>query len=221
MPPISGKAWGSRIRTRAQGASEGAKTAARCTHCALPIPAERRSSPFCCAGCEAVHSLLAQNGLLRFYDLGGAGSAVGPVPRVPAFDWLPELEARARDDRGVVRMDLDVQGMRCAACVWLLQQVVRRLPGAHSIHVDASLGRATLVYDGARGTGSAFLASAARLGYPMAPATRTAVRDTGLLVRLGVCAALAMNAMMLAVAQYLGLHGGPLDALFGHVQWAL
>jgi Cu2+-exporting ATPase len=196
----------------------------RCTHCALPIPAERRSSPFCCAGCEAVYGLLRAAGLERFHELAGpALQPVGPVPRPAVLDWLPELETRAATAGGPVVLTLDVQGIRCAACVWLLQQLWRRLPGALSLRLDASLGRATLAYDPRLGTAAAFLRRAAAFGYPMAPASRAARRDTGLLVRLGICAALAMNAMILAFARYFGLAaaGGELAALFEAVSLGL
>ncbi|HEX6810819.1 MAG TPA: heavy metal translocating P-type ATPase metal-binding domain-containing protein [Planctomycetota bacterium] len=178
---------------------------ASCTHCGLPVPGERRSSPFCCAGCEVVHGLLRSEGLLRFYDLGGrAVGAVGAVPRLPAFDWLPELEAQ-HTSGDTVRLVLDVQGIRCAACVWLLQTVWKRQHGARLLRVDPSLGQATLTYDRGSGAGARFLALAARFGYPMAPPGRRIARDTGLLVRLGICAAIAMNAMILAVSLYFGL----------------
>ena len=197
----------------------------RCTHCGLPVPDERRSSPYCCAGCEAVHGLLDAEGLLRFYDLGGrATGAVGSVPRAPAFDWLPELVARSTVG-DTVRLVLDVQGLRCAACVWLLQTVWRRLPGARALHVAPSLGQATLVAKVGEDTVARFLATAARLGYPMAPPSRQVPRDTGLLVRLGICVAIAMNAMILAVSLYFGLDvaaaDSPLRALFGWVLLAL
>lgn len=199
--------------------------ATRCTHCGLPVPAERRSSPFCCPGCEAVHALLRAEGLLRFYELGGsAAGAVGSVPRAAVYDWLPELEARSAAD-GTVRLLLDVQGLRCAACVWLLQTVWRRLPGGRDLRIAPSLGQATLVYERAAGTAAAFLDRAARLGYPMAPASRQLARDTGLLLRFGICAAIAMNAMILAVSLYFGLDSATADAslraLFGWVLAAL
>lgn len=171
-----------------------------------------------------MHSLLKDAGLLRFYDLGGKElGAVGSVPRTVALDWLPELEQRQGGGDGAVCLSLDVQGIRCAACVWLLQQVWRRLPGARALRLDASLGRATLVYDRAAGTAAAFVARAASFGYPMAPPTREAVRNIGLLVRLGITAALAMNAMILAASQYFGLAevGGSLDRLFGWVSFGL
>lgn len=192
-----------------------------CKHCGVAVPDDRRSSPYCCAGCEAVHELLSSEGLLRFYDLGGrATGAVGSVPRVPVLDWLPELEAAAAAGP-TVRITLDVQGIRCAACVWLLQTVWKRVPGARDLRLDPSLGRAVLLYDRGSGAAAAFAARAGQFGYPVAPASRKSVRDTGLLIRLGICAAIAMNAMILAVSLYFGLDvavaDSPLRDLFGWV----
>ncbi len=161
-----------------------------------------------------MHALLADEDLLRFYDLGGGDSAVGGVPQVPAFDWLGDHEARG-SDATTTRLVLDVQGIRCAACVWLLQTVWKRLPGAIHLQLDASLGRATLIYRRGADTAVAFLEKAARLGYPMAPASRRIERDTGLLLRLGICAAIAMNAMILAVSLYFGLDGVAADSNHG------
>lgn len=174
-----------------------------------------------------MHELLRSEGLLRFYDLGGRDSgAVGAAPRAPSFDWLPDLEAAAAGDGTTVRLVLDVQGIRCAACVWLLQTVWKRQPGARDLRLDPSLGRATLTYDRGSRAAATFLAAAARFGYQMAPASRRIVRDTGLLLRFGICAAIAMNAMILAVSLYFGLDqvltasaagDGGLRALFGWV----
>ncbi|MBL8753238.1 MAG: heavy metal translocating P-type ATPase [Planctomycetes bacterium] len=215
----------SRPGISAEDATRVAREVAGCTHCGLAIPAERRSSPFCCAGCEAVHGLLRQEGLLRFYDLGGrATGAVGSVPRAAAFDWLPELEQRFASGEQV-RLVLDVQGIRCAACVWLLQTLWKRVPGAKALHVAPSLGQATLVYARGSEAGARFLQKAASLGYPMAPPSRKVVRETGLLLRLGICVALAMNAMILAVSMYFGLDTAIADAslrsLFDHVLFGL
>ncbi len=197
---------------------------ARCTHCGLVVPDERRSSSFCCAGCEAVAGLLQQEGLQQFYELGGKQlGAVGATPRAASLDWLPDHEQKGAQADGSVCLTLDVQGIRCAACVWLLQELWKRQDGGKALRVDASMGRATMVYDPKKGTAAHFLDRAARLGYPMAPATRRVQRDTSLLLRLGICAALAMNAMILAVAQYAGLSEADprLDAIVAWVSLVL
>jgi hypothetical protein len=116
--------------------------------------------------------MLAAEGLLRFYDLGGgAGSAVGSAPRAAACDWLPELEAKATTGEAV-RLTLDVQGLRCAACVWLLQTVFERVPGALDLRVAPSLGQATLLYRAGSG------AAPPRPGIATAPRSPTSASTT-------------------------------------------
>lgn len=196
----------------------------RCTHCALPIPAERRSSEFCCAGCEAVHALLRDHGLTRFYVLGGQRrGAVGEVPGAPRLDWLPELIAAGTDPAGIIHLRLDVQGIRCAACVWLLQELWRRTAGGLRIDVDPGLGRLDLLHRGEPAELAGFLERLGRFGYRTAPTRKGTARDSGLLVRLGICAALAMNAMIVGFAQHFGLdaEGSELSGLFRWVALAL
>ena len=52
-------------------------------------------------------------------------------------------------------------------------------------------------------------------GYLFGPPLKTPeARGSGLVVRMGICIALAMNAMIFAIATYAGLHDGPTYALF-------
>tara|TARA_R110002072_G_scaffold25443_6_gene85134 strand:+ start:79682 stop:81925 length:2244 start_codon:yes stop_codon:yes gene_type:complete len=155
---------------------------------------------------------LAGEGLTRFYELGGAATgAVGSEPRVPAFDWLHEWEQR-NTTAGVVRMTLDVQGIRCAACVWLLQAIWQRVAPGRPLQVSSSMGQVTMQYVSDSDVGRRFLEMSAKLGYPMAPPSRRVARDTGLLVRLGICVAVAMNAMILAISLYFGLDTATINA---------
>ena len=48
-----------------------------CLHCASPVPEGSSIPDYCCRGCEAVHSLLVDEGLGRYYAL--AGSQTAPV----------------------------------------------------------------------------------------------------------------------------------------------
>lgn len=224
-PVVLPKERSAPIRISTDVASTQKAGSRECKHCGLLVPSERRSSDYCCSGCESVHGLLASEGLLRFYELGGSATgAVGTPPRVPGLDWLPELEAKAPAGP-VLRLVLDVQGIRCAACVWLLQTVWKRIAGARDLRVDPSLGRATLVYDRGSDAARQFVTAAARFGYPMGPASRALRRDDGLLIRLGIAAAIAMNAMILAVSLYFGLETAAADSslreLFGWVLMGL
>ncbi len=175
-----------------------------CRHCGLDVP-HGRDDGFCCSGCRAVFSLLRDAGLTRFYDLGG-GAPVGATPRASRLDWLPERIANGRGEDGIVRLSLDLQGIRCAACVWVLQEVWRRRRGGVSLRIQPAIGKVDLAYDPDQLDLVAYLADVERLGYRVAPSSKETPREErSLVVRFGVCAAASMNAMMFAAAGYTGM----------------
>ena len=48
---------------------------------------------------------------------------------------------------GVKEVVLTIEGIRCAACVWLNEQAVKRLPGIVEFHINLMTERATLRWD--------------------------------------------------------------------------
>ncbi len=182
----------------------------RCAHCGLdagPDPRRTGGRCFCCAGCEAVWGLLHQEGLERFYDAGGLGSF---APRVaaaaPASAPRPVLDAlEAAGEAG-----LDVVGMRCASCAWLIERYLARRPGVLEVRVSWAASTCRLRWDRDRTSLADLLAALERIGYrarPASPRLRELQADREgrrLLVRSGVSALLAMNVMLAAVALYAG-----------------
>lgn len=201
-----------------------------CPHCGQPTPEDAHAAPYCCVGCRAAHALLQDAGLERFYDLQGAdGVPVGELG-ASSWLWLEPLEAAAaraaeREDRGgVARLDLDVQGIHCAACVWVIETLFRRQPGARDIEVNPGLGRLRLRYEVDTFPLRDYLERLARLGYRTGPALKRRSSQTdGLLARLGVSAAIAMNSMILSAAVYFGLSedAAGIHTLFAWVNLAL
>ena len=108
--------------------------AAGCAHCGLPVPLGRKvpapDPEFCCAGCETVYSVLTEHGLTRYYALAQAAG-----DRIPAHvtgrghEELddPAFIARACTPLpgGLLATDLYLEGVHCAACVWLVEKVPR------------------------------------------------------------------------------------------------
>jgi Cu2+-exporting ATPase len=187
-----------------------------CAHCGLPSLEE-----FCCDGCRAVHELLLAGNLGRYYELRGArGVPVNDVrPERHDDKWLDEIEAR-RAETGVSRVDLDLQGIHCSACVWLVETLCERRGGLR-VAINPSIGRAHLVVPRAFDL-RAFVEDVERFGYRFGPPrTRPVRRSSNLLWRLGVCVAIAMNTMIFAIAIYAGLDSGPLHRLFEALNLAL
>jgi Cu2+-exporting ATPase len=196
------------------GTAPSPPTDALCLHCRSPIGAGP-SGDFCCAGCQAVHSLLREEGLTRYYDLRG-DRALTPVGNVQAPHESPWREALAQQlaGQGSTRsFRVDVQGLQCGACVWLLEAVFRRQPGWLQIHINPALGQLRCTVSDQFAV-EPFIESVESFGYRVGPEhKRTSGESDTLLLRTGVAAALAINAMLLSAAGYFGLSEGPLFAL--------
>lgn len=201
-------------------AREPAASDGLCLHCRSPLPSARADG-FCCAGCRHVYALLQSSGLARYYALRGE-QALAPVPpqaRRTEHAWLDALasEGGAAATR---RLTLDVQGIQCGACVWLIQSLFKRQPDALSVQLNPALGRLSCVV-GRTFPIAGFVQAVEQFGYRLGPATKAEPRERDtLLLRTGVCAALAGNTMFLGAATYLGLDSGPLNALFQNVSLA-
>ena len=196
---------------------------APCAHCGLPVgrrPARTAAGePCCCTGCAAVRDALAAAGLGATYDRlrGVAPGATGVRPQAPEALALEELDRPAFLDAtrerpgGLREVDLFVDGVHCAACVWLVERMPHDVGGVAEARLDLPRGRLTLTFDPGRVALSAVGRWLARYGYAVRPSRPDAGRATDaerrLLVRVGVAWALAGNIMLVAFALYSGLDG--------------
>ncbi len=193
-----------------------------CAHCGLALE-PGSTSPFCCTGCESVHALLRDEKLDRYYELRGDRGL--PVARIDRRrrdrKWQDQISARLAATSGIERVDVDVQGLHCSACVWLIDELFRRETGGVGIIVNPTLGTITLSVE--RGFDFPhFVEHVEAFGYlvgPRAKGTDSAARS--LLFRLGISVALTMNAMIFAFAIYAGLASGPIHDLFLDLEFGL
>ncbi len=195
---------------------------ASCTHCGGDIASDVEGE-FCCQGCEAVHALLEHEDLSRYYDLrgSGAGVSVGSAFGESRRDhgWLEVAVADLRAARGLKRVELDVQGMHCTGCVWLFEELFRRQPGGAEVVVNPSRGRVSLTVP-ADFDLEKYVSAIERFGYAFGPARKQA-ESTDLVWRMGVCIAIAMNAMIFGIATYVGLSEGRIFHFFQALTFSL
>ena len=192
-----------------------------CRHCGAPLlGTAAQAAGFCCAGCGYVFRLVHEHGLDGYYRIRDAtvppaGEAVFQ-PR--DYAWLARLQAEAERVPGTPELMLEVQGISCAGCVWLIEKVFDQQPGALHIETDAQLGRMRLRWT--RGTFEApafarLLQSFNYLAGP--PGEEPAVPESRRLVRrVGLAAAFSMNVMLFTLPVYFGMEATfPYARLFG------
>jgi len=198
--------------------ASGGKTA-DCLHCGTRFKPTDREGEFCCSGCRFVYHLLHKRGLEDFYKFDNGRAPVAPgIFEERSWEWLREAQKSAEPAGGeCAELTLRIQGISCAGCVWLLEAVFDEQPGRISARVDASAGQIRLRWKSGECDLPAFAADVARFGYSLGPddgATREAPLRP-LVLRMGLCAALALNAMLFSLPRYLGLDPGDrLSALF-------
>ncbi|WP_224242794.1 heavy metal translocating P-type ATPase [Hyalangium gracile] len=198
---------------------------ASCLHCGSPVPSGS-SGQFCCAGCEAVHELLVGQGLTRYYALAQGQVTPAPEPKADrSHAWLEPLVARGEAAGGeLCSLELDVQGIHCAACVWLMNELFRRQPGGAGITINPALGKVLLRWKRGLFDVAGFLRQVESFGYLFGPSRKRpeeASRD--LPVRLGICASITMNVMIFSWSFYVGLAPaeGEIFTLFTRLSLAL
>jgi Cu2+-exporting ATPase len=184
-----------------------------CRHCgAALIDTRMRETGFCCSGCAYVHRLVNEHGLAGYYRIKDAVTAPADaaVFQTRDYAWLEtaqrEAEAAA-PAAGVTELILDVQGISCAGCVWLIEHLFQQQPGARTIDANAQFG--TLRLRWSRGVFSAvdFARKLQAFGYLVGPAGEEEAEpeSRGLVRRIGLCAAFAMNVMLYTLPVYFGM----------------
>lgn len=174
-----------------------------CIHCGTQFRPALERPDFCCAGCEFVHGLIKERGLTQYYELqdGGNFPVKSAVFQQRDYTWLTELQKLSNGS-----LDLDLQGISCIGCVWLVERLFERTLGARSITVDPAIGRMRLKFAPKDFDAVAFAREIQAFGYLVGPpSSKTNRGNRGLILRLGLCGALAMNAMLYTFPSYLGM----------------
>jgi len=215
--------------------SEGRATANLCAHCGEPCDADAiaidSGERFCCAGCRTIWGLIRECGLGDYYRLRELDGTRGTPARVSGRQRL-ELDTQAFLDAQSEmvgpdrrRIELGIEGLRCGACLWIIEALPRLLSGVLAARVDA--GRATLEVDWSPSQRrlSEVAAFLERMGYTILPLRNRADRsvrrgnDRAWLVRLGVSAVISANTMGIAFALYGGAFHGMDGGMRSFLQW--
>lgn len=155
-----------------------------CYHCGLPIPADvdlpveisGTRHQMCCTGCQAVARSIVDSGLIDYYK---RRDALPEQAREAMPDELKDLGLFDHPDfqKGFVKpigehereAALILEGITCAACIWLNEQHVARQPGVTAVDINYATRRARVRWDERRIKLSDILAAIQAIGYRAYP----------------------------------------------------
>ena len=197
-----------------------------CYHCGLPI--EKAGSftakvadekhEFCCFGCQTVCETIHNAGLQSFYLKKPDGEHLAPPPSLSAelasYD-LDEVQSDYVDNLGNIRsIHLLVEGIHCAACVWLIEHSLAKQQGVVSAEVNLTSKRLHLKWDNRTAPLSTLLQALGDIGYAAIPFDldtaegALARRHRSLLYRMAFAGFAMMNMMWISIALYSGADQG-------------
>ncbi len=198
------------------------ETTPTCTHCALPIPPginiresfADQEVVFCCQGCRGAFHLIHDAGLGRYYHQriwgeaglhsGAFGKGFDPASLSKQVRHLPEGD----------EITFRLEGIHCAACIWLNEKILGGIPGVAAASVNYATYRARVRYDPNRTSPEVLFQAVSALGYLPRADTRAAeqqarVRERrSLLIRFGTAVFLSMQLMGFSLALYAGYFQG-------------
>jgi P-type Cu2+ transporter len=196
--------------------------ARECQLCGLPCGKHPYSTSienverhFCCLGCMNVYVILAESGALaagqnlRETELFKRGLQLGlisqPVPETPAETVSNAVPAT---DSAVCELVLQVSGMWCTSCAWLIEHAVNSVHGVISVEASFATDLVKVKYQPQQTPPSLIFRRIASLGYKAIPFAPNSERDSAehrdLVLRFGLAAFFWLNIMTFSLALYVG-----------------
>lgn len=175
----------------------------------------------CCHGCQAVAQAIIAAGHENFYRVRTEVSPSGqdPVPeflrRTEVYD-VPEIQQQFVHslDADTREASLILEGITCAACVWLNEQYLAGLSGVKDVRVNYATQRALVRWDETRIRLSEILQAIQKIGYRALPYNPGQQQETHRRQRrqqqrrLAVAGLFGMQVMMLSISLYAGAWSG-------------
>ena len=195
-----------------------------CFHCGLEVPSathfqvrfDGKTRQLCCAGCEAVAKTIIEAGLDAYYT-NRTATAQTPRPdrAVDALFDLANVQSAyvASLDAQTRKADLYIDGITCAACIWLAEAALARVSGVTAASVNHITHRASVTWVSGATSLPAVLDALSRVGLGAQPASASArfeVRRGNrrrALIELGVALLGMMQVMMFTAPIYFATPG--------------
>jgi Cu+-exporting ATPase len=210
----------------------------KCDHCHLEFDESVMivdgEHYFCCKGCQGVYHLLSEEGLDAFYDKVGETKLAPPTEQ---FEDSANFDSPAFYDRfvttnsdGFQEVSLIIEGIHCAACVWLNEKALHRMEGVVDVHINYTNNKARIVWADHTVKLSAIIDMVRAIGYnafpydPSLQEVRANKERKDYYLRMTVATFAAMNIMWVAIAQYAGYFTGitqDIKTILNYAEWAL
>lgn len=210
----------------------------RCSHCHLEydisqlecIQENGEELYFCCNGCKSVYFLLQKSGFGGFYqrlgdttltppkllneNLSHADKNLNNAQSKSFLDSETFLQEHAKKIDSNYEVSLIIEGIHCAACVWLNENIVGAQKGVLKVHINYTNNKAKILFNPSQIKLSQIFALIESIGYhahiydPNTQEKHILKQKRSFFISFVVGVFCTMNIMWIAVAQWAGYFSG-------------
>jgi Cu+-exporting ATPase len=194
----------------------------KCDHCHLEfsddVMIHDGEYRFCCKGCQGIFHLLKDEGLESFYTKMGDTTLAPPSEQFEASSNFDSPAFRERfmttTKEGFAQVSLIIEGIHCAACVWLNEKALHKMAGVVEAHINYTNNKARITWDPDTVKLSSIIDMIRAIGYNAFPYDATLQEERAnkerkdYYLRMAVATFATMNMMWVAIAQYAGYFTG-------------
>lgn len=201
-----------------------------CDHCLLEFPEKKAvldevngvKKAFCCYGCRGIYRLINDEGLDAFYERRGSSWKPGSPEgvKIEPSSFAGKIRKAGDEDE----IDLVIDGVRCASCIWLIEKALARKKGVTYCRANYATHRARIRWDPKIAGIGEILERIISVGYMPKPFEAEAYESERreesreLLIRFGTAGFFSMQLMVISAALYAGYFQGIGDRTRGAFQ---
>lgn len=207
-----------------------------CRHCLLEVNRNQAITEnvdgeecfFCCTGCASVYKILQEEGFAKFYSKRDESWEPGAVAQSNVSEEL--FTDSIKETEAGYEVNIALSGIRCAACIWLIETYLSKMQGVESVRVNYATHKAKIRWIKGEVTLRAIIDRIASIGYcplPISESSTASIYERekkDYFFRFSIGAFFSMQLMIYTVALYAGYFQGMdsgLRTMFQYTAWIL
>ena len=137
-----------------------------CLHCGEDT--KSTAEEFCCLGCATAYKIVGKFGFENYYKLREINSSVRKI-KPEIAEEIDVLEFISHEKDGSNSVSLMVQGLHCAACVWLIESILKKQENVVLARINLSKKTLFLQWRGDAKIGNDLVHLIHEIGYKLLP----------------------------------------------------
>ena len=141
-----------------------------CSHCSNKIESElhqQNEQNFCCLGCLTAYNIINKLGFSNYYQQRQINAKERKIK--PETEDILNISEFVISENQHNHITLLIQGLHCAACVWLIEGILKQQENVSKARINLSRKTLTLQWQGDKNYGNELIKLISDIGYKLLP----------------------------------------------------